>query len=65
MHNKKDPAAVALGRKRWTSTGDDPVVVGTLGAKYGKLGGRPRKKGPRCPCGAMTAKRAKARSHKC
>src|SRR5579875_519578 len=27
--------------------------------------GRPRTKAPRCPCGAMTAKRAKARAHKC
>jgi hypothetical protein len=29
-------------------------------------GGRPRLEGvERCPCGAMTAKRAKARCHKC
>ena len=28
-------------------------------------GGRPRSDAPRCPCGAMTAKRAKARSHQC
>lgn len=28
--------------------------------------GRPRKTDvPRCPCGAMTAKRAKARAHHC
>ena len=28
-------------------------------------GGRPRSDAPRCPCGAMTLKRAKARAHKC
>lgn len=27
--------------------------------------GRPRSDAPRCPCGAMTAKRAAARAHKC
>jgi hypothetical protein len=30
-----------------------------------RAGGRPRTAGPRCPCGEMTAKRAKARYHKC
>ena len=50
--------ASELGRRRWTSTGDDPREIG-------KLGGRPRSKGPRCPCGAMTLKRARARGHKC
>jgi hypothetical protein len=28
-------------------------------------GGRPRTKAPRCPCGAMTRKRALARGHHC
>jgi len=28
-------------------------------------GGRPRSDKPRCPCGAMTAKRAATRRHKC
>lgn len=28
-------------------------------------GGRPRSKAKRCPCDAMTVKRAKARGHKC
>jgi len=28
-------------------------------------GGRPRKKGRRCPCGEMTLTRASARGHKC
>jgi len=63
---RKDPHAVALGKKRWTKTGDDPRVIGSLGgiAARGKSGG-PRKEGPRCPCGAMTLKRALARGHKC
>lgn len=30
----------------------------------GRNGGRPAK-GPRCPCGAMSAKRAKRRAHHC
>lgn len=50
--------ASELGRRRWTSTGDDPREVG-------KLGGRPRSKAKRCLCGAMTLKRAKARGHRC
>lgn len=55
---KKSNAAVELGRKRWTATGDDPH-------KVGKLGGRPRSNKKRCPCGEMTLKRALARRHKC
>lgn len=31
----------------------------------GHNGGRPRSKGPRCPCRAMTLKRAIARAHHC
>lgn len=30
-----------------------------------KTGGRPQTDNPRCPCGQMTLKRAKARAHKC
>jgi hypothetical protein len=30
-----------------------------------RKGGRPRSAAPRCPCGKMTAARAKARRHKC
>ncbi len=30
-----------------------------------KGSGRPLTDPPRCPCGAMTLKRAKARGHKC
>lgn len=42
-------------------------LVGTLLREAtGKLGGRPRDpKKERCPCGAMTAKRAAARGHVC
>lgn len=32
---------------------------------YGAGTGRPRSAAPRCACGAMTAKRANARGHKC
>jgi hypothetical protein len=34
-------------------------------ARKTKAGGRPRSKKKRCPCGAMTARRAAARGHKC
>lgn len=34
-------------------------------ARKTRAGGRPRSNKARCPCGAMTAKRAKARAHKC
>jgi hypothetical protein len=47
----KNPAAVALQALRKTKTG-------------GRNGGPPRRY-PRCPCGAMTAARAKQRNHKC
>jgi hypothetical protein len=36
-----------------------------LRREYLKLGGRPRSGMERCPCGQMTALRAKARAHKC
>lgn len=44
-------AAAALNALRRTKTG-------------GRNGGRPRT-APRCPCGAMTLKRAKQRNHRC
>jgi hypothetical protein len=31
----------------------------------GRNGGRPRSGAPRCPCGAMTVRRALARGHRC
>jgi len=34
-------------------------------ARKTRAGGRPRSNAKRCPCGEMTAKRAKARAHKC
>lgn len=44
-------------------------LVGKLNAslrrKPGRKGGRPRTEAKRCPCGAMTAKRAAARGHRC
>jgi hypothetical protein len=52
----------ALAHLRWANATeaerDQPRQAGLLG-------GRPRKRGPRCPCGAMTLKRAKARGHRC
>jgi len=51
MTTPKNPAAVALQALRKTKTG-------------GRNGGRPRT-APRCPCGAMTAARAKQRNHRC
>ena len=65
MRKPDNPAAI-LGRRRWSETGDDPREVGRLGglAARGKSG-RPRSSEPRCPCGAMTLKRAVARAHHC
>lgn len=34
-------------------------------ARITKAGGRPMSRKKRCPCGLMTAARAKARAHKC
>jgi hypothetical protein len=51
---KKNPHAVALGRMGGLNSG---------GQRPGA--GRPRSDAPRCACGAMTIKWAKARGHKC
>jgi hypothetical protein len=51
---KKDPHAVALGRKGGLNSG---------GPREGA--GRPRSAAPRCICGAMTLKCAEARRHRC
>jgi hypothetical protein len=59
---RKNPAAVALARRRWASaTEADREQV----RHNGRAGGRPRSDAPRCPCGAMTARRAETRRHKC
>jgi hypothetical protein len=42
----------------------DEQISAEHARRVGKLGGRPPVK-QRCPCGAMSAKRAKARGHKC
>jgi hypothetical protein len=34
-------------------------------ARKTRSGGRPRSRKKRCPCGEMTARRAKARGHNC
>lgn len=55
-----------FGKRRWKTTGDDPTVVGRLGGLAARgHSGRPRSKGKRCPCGEMTATRARSRGHKC
>jgi hypothetical protein len=58
MDQPKNPAAVALARKRWAgATEEDKDVV----RENGRKGGRPRSDAPRCPCGTMTLNRAQAR----
>jgi hypothetical protein len=60
---RKDPAAQALGRKRWKGiTKAERAEFGRWAASLG--GGRPRSK-DRCPCGAMTKDRATKRGHRC
>lgn len=55
---KKNPAAVALGKRRAKKLGKK------LMSEIGKLGGRP-KVAERCACGKYTARRAISRRHKC
>ena len=45
-------------------TSDQARALASLRKTHGAGTGRPRKKN-RCPCGAMTARRAKARGHHC
>jgi hypothetical protein len=60
---RKDPAAQALGRKRWKGTTKaERSEFGRWAAAQG--GGRPRS-ADRCPCGAMTRARAAKRNHRC
>jgi hypothetical protein len=60
---RKDPAAQALGRKRWKGTTKaERREFGRWAAQQG--GGRPRS-ADRCPCGAMTRARAAKRNHRC
>jgi hypothetical protein len=61
MRTNESPG-VALARLRWANaTEADREQV----RKNGRLGGRPRSKAARCPCGEMTLKRAQARGHRC
>lgn len=53
---EKDPAAVALGKRR--AEGADMREIGLKG-------GRPRSRKKRCPCGRYTRHTAKLRGHKC
>lgn len=56
--------AVVRGSRRIVLSEEQALSVrGKLTAAAGA--GRKRSDAPRCPCGAMTAARAKARGHKC
>lgn len=55
-------AAAAMGRKGGSATS---AAKARAVRENGRLGGRPRSKTKRCPCGEMTLKRAKARGHRC
>jgi hypothetical protein len=72
---KKNAAAQALSALRWKGTTASERSefasrisrigwTGEAAKKRVKAGGRPRAT-DRCPCGAMTAERAKARGHRC
>ena len=43
----------------------NPAAVALQALRKNRRGGRPRSTAPRCACGAMTARRAAARAHKC
>jgi len=63
--NGASAAASIMAKARWSKPDADKEQP----RKAGKLGGRPKgsvaKDKPRCACGEMTLKRAKARGHKC
>ena len=50
-------------REAWISV--TPTQAKQIWRAIAATGGRPRGETQRCPCGAMTAARAKARYHKC
>jgi hypothetical protein len=56
---RKNPAAVALGRLGGKARAE--ALSPGRRAEIGRMGGRPRTNAPRCPCGAMTLKRAQSR----
>jgi hypothetical protein len=60
--NQLTKAAALLGAKGGKSK--TPAKSEAARAN-GRKGGRPRSAVSRCPCGAMTLKRAKARAHHC
>lgn len=61
MAKKQSPGA-ALAHIRWAKATE---ADRQKAREAGMLGGRPRSDAKRCHCGEMTAKRAKARGHKC
>ena len=57
----RDLARARWAKPEWKSKKKRAEFARFVGSHSG---GRPPK-GPRCPCGAMSAKRAKERGHKC
>jgi hypothetical protein len=59
---RAEAPAARLADIRWATTGTTKAHADAA-RENGKRGGRPKL--PRCPCGAMTRNRAKARNHRC
>jgi hypothetical protein len=61
----KNRIAVLMGRKRWEGKTPEERSAHASYAGSAQIKGKPRKPdAPRCPCGAMTLKRAEARAGK-
>ncbi len=62
MNRMKRKTAATIGRVGGTSRSDSKLAAARAN---GRLGGRPRSRAKRCPCGAMTAACAAVRCHYC
>lgn len=71
---RRDAMADAILKNFRKNVRDYLVAIGTKGGSRKSKAktkaaranaSKPRSKAPRCPCGAMTLKRANARGHKC
>jgi hypothetical protein len=62
MNRMKRKTAAIIGRVGGTSRSDSKLAAARAN---GRLGGRPRSRAKRCPCGAMTAACAAVRCHYC
>jgi hypothetical protein len=56
---------MSITRKISITSSEAARVLQAARVTHGAGPGRPRSKAPRCPCGAMTRKRARARAHHC